>query len=51
MKKPTEEEIKAKDEYFRRLDMMDAHGETYRPFERWNQLSPSEEKGEQEFKR
>ena len=40
----TEEEI------WRRLDLMDAHGTDYRPLERWNQLSPSEEKGEQDFK-
>ncbi len=37
-------------EIWRQLDNMDAFGEPYRPFERWNQLSPSEEAGEQEFK-
>ncbi len=39
------------DRVWQELDMMDCHGETNRPLERWNQLSPSEEAGEQEFKR
>lgn len=50
----TKEERREKEEelrIWREIDMMDVHGTTYRPFERWNQLSPSEENGEQEFKR